>query len=521
MNKQFFSLLFLSLASLSITSCGKKSEPIPEPQEDNKIEKTVFSYNYLDVIDNYYERKSAIPSIGSPNLLVVPVYFSDSSDFVPEAKLGTLKSDLNKVFFGSTSDTGWHSVKTFYEVESRGKCTLNGVVADPYVTTDSYLNYAQENVSVTLKTEQLIKKATNYYFSSTGDERGRFDLDHNGYLDGVVAIYIAPDATNFEESSNKGNLWAYTNWANASANVEVPTMCHYIWASYDFIYSKEDSRTIYGEEYSYGSGDTRFVNLDTHTYIHEVGHMFGLLDYYDYSSYKYNPAGAFSMQDYNIGGHDPFSTMALGWTDPYIPSESTTIELDKFQSSNEVILLTNKMNDDNSPFDEYFLLEYYSPTGLNELDSTHSYRDEYPTSPSEGGIRLWHVDARLIYSEGSTFSANKVTTNPKKEGCKVLEMMSNTYYSSESLAYITKLGSSYADYNILQLIRNDELETYKPSSVLDKYSLFKNGDSFTINRFKNQFKRSGKLNSGDNFDWTFSVSISGEKASISLKKINY
>ena len=518
MKKQFLSFLFVSLFSLSLASCEKKSE---EPIiEEKGLEKTVFSYKYSDVVANYYSKKSCIPSIGNPNLLVLPVYFSDSTDFVPVDKLNIVRNDLNKAFFGTASETGWHSVKSFYEVESRGKCVLSGVVAEPYFVSDSYLNYGQESVNTKLMTDQLVMSAAENYFSTTSDTKARFDLDNNGYLDGVILIYIAPDYTNFEDSLNKENLWAYTNCTNNNGDVSSPTVCNYMWASYDFIYTKEDASSKFGNAYAFRSGDTRFVSLDTHRYIHEVGHMFGLQDYYDYSLYKYKPAGGFSMQDYNVGGHDPFSTMALGWTDPYIPTESMDIELKNFQTSNEVILLTNHINEDNSPFDEYFLLEFFSPTGLNELDAKNAYLGEYPTAPSASGIRLWHVDARLIYAEGSSFSANNVTSKPDISGCKVLEMMSNSYYSAQSTSYISRLGSSYADYNILQLIRNDELETYRPSSSIDKYSLFKSGDSFSARRLKNQFKQSGKLNSGKDFMWTFSVTSIGETANISLKKID-
>lgn len=518
MKKQFLSILFVSLFSLSLASCEKESEP---GDVEKVFEKTVFSYKYSDVVANYYSKKSCIPSFGSPNLLVLPVYFSDSGDFVPIDKLEIVRDDLNKAFFGAPSEVGWHSVRTFYATESISECLLSGVVAEPYVVSDSYLNYGQESINTKLKTEQLIVNATDNYFISTGASRALFDLDNNGYLDGVVLIYIAPDYSNFEDSLNKENLWAYTNWINNNADVSSPVVCNYMWASYDFIYSKDDAISKFGDAYGFGSGDTTFVSLDTHRYIHEVGHMFGLLDYYDYSSYRYKPAGGFSMQDYNIGGHDPFSTMALGWTHPFIPTESMTIELKDFQTSNQVILLSNHMNEDNSPFDEYFLLEYFSPTGLNMMDAEHPYLGEYPIATNQRGIRLWHVDARLIYSEGSSFSSTKITTKPDISGCKVLEMMSNSYYSAQSTAYISRLGSSYADFNILQLIRNDELETYRPSSSIDKFSLFKKGDSFSIKRLKNQFKRNGKLNSGDDFDWSFSVLETGDTASIAIKKINY
>ena len=75
---------------------------------------------------------------------------------------------------------------------------------------------------------------------------------------------------------------------------------------------------------------------------------------------------------------------------------------------------------------------------------------------------------------------------------------------------ISICGSSYADYNILQLIRNDKNVTYHCSDDLSGDDLFKDGDTFTCSRFNSQFVNGNKLNSGDKLGWTVSVSITGE-----------
>ena len=156
------------------------------------------------------------------------------------------------------------------------------------------------------------------------------------------------------------------------------------------------------------------------------------------------------------------------------------------------------------------LLELYTPTGLNELDSTYQYLGGYPPGPTTTGIRLWHVDARLIKYVSGNPVASPTYTNTVS-GCKL--MMSNTYYSSSTTGYISPLGRSYADYNILQLIRNSTTATYKPNDYLRDTYLFKNGSSFKMDTYKKQFVQSGKLNSGVALGWEFSVSISGSGAS--------
>jgi hypothetical protein len=247
-----------------------------------------------------------------------------------------------------------------------------------------------------------------------------------------------------------------------------------------------------------------------------MGHVFGLDDYYDYSG-NASPAGGFSMQDYNVGGHDPFSVMALGWAKPYIPMSSATITIGDFQSSHDLILLTPSWNTNDSPFDEYMLLELYTPTGLNEFDATHQYGGGYPKGPTVPGIRLWHVDARLTrYFSGSyqtTLSTDPTSSN-------VYTAMSNTYYSSKAADYISPLGSSYANYNLLQLIRNNSSEDYTPTADFSASNLFTNGQSFSMSNVAGQFVNSGKLNSNINLGWTFTIdSLSSSNATITLSRI--
>ena len=275
----------------------------------------------------------------------------------------------------------------------------------------------------------------------------------------------------------------------------------------------------------YGGGDTSHCSIDTHTFIHEMGHMFGLEDYYDYSKNNYSPAGGFSMQDANVGGHDPFSSFALGWGKAYIPTTSITIDLKSFVQSGEMIILSPSWNTGNSAFDEYLIIEYFTAEGLNALDTTYAYmksaRKTYPTGTKNSGIRVWHVDARLLYTRTGEWSANNVTTNPKETGGRVTLMMMNTYYDNteQSLAYCSPLGVNYANYNLLQLIRNDKTATYKPKNYVKDSDLFHMGDTFSMDAYKKQFVNSNKLNSNKSLGFTFTVNACNSTyASITINK---
>ncbi len=476
--------------------------------DSSSITKTHLSYTYDDYMANNYYKLDNCPLSGSPKLLIIPIWFSDSTDFILESKKETIRSDIQKTYLGTNSETGWRSVKTFYEEESQGTMSLTGVVADWYNVGVSYKTYANSS-SGGNATKTLVTTASNAYFSKSGsDSRSSFDTNNDGYLDGVMLIYAAPDYQSLGNESY-GNLWAYCYWVQQSASPANPTPNVFFWASYDFMYSSSKSYTQTGKT-SYGHGDTSHCNVDAHTFIHEMGHVLGLEDYYDYSDAKYEAAGGFSMQDYNVGGHDPYSVMAYGWANPYIPTKTMSITINPFQSSHDIILLANHTVD--SVFDEYMLLELYTPTGLNQFDSQYQYGGAYPLGPSTPGIRLWHIDARLI----SVDSADSYdwSTNPNDGG--VMHAMSNTYEGSD---HSSPLGDGYYDYNILQLIRNDTSETYHTSAVLSSSDLFKQGNSYSQATYSSQFVDGTKMNNGSTLGWSFSVtSLSSTSATIKVTK---
>ena len=285
---------------------------------------------------------SSTPSIGSSNIIVIPVWFTDSNNYISTDGKQRVREDIQTAYFGSNTDTGWRSVKTYYEEESHGSLTFDGVVSDWYTCGQSSRYYGDSQAG-TSRTMDLVTTVSSWYFTQNPSlNRKNYDKDGDGYLDGIMLIYGAPDHRAANNSYE--NLWAYCYWVqNAShQNVDNPGPHAFFWASYDFMYgsNKVSSRT--GKNGPSG-GDTRYCTVDAHTYIHEMGQMFGLDDYYDYSG-QYSPAGNFSMQDYNIGGHDPFSSYALGWGKAYIPTQSMTINLKPFATSGEMILLTPSFN---------------------------------------------------------------------------------------------------------------------------------------------------------------------------------
>ena len=463
-----------------------------------------FAYNNLANVDN--------ANYKSTHTLIIPVWFTDSNQYITNKDL--VRDDIEKAYLGTNAETGWRSVKTFYEEEARGRYTLTGVVTDWFACNLPSSRFYTENKGSDY-VDSLVKTAVSWYKTTYGISSMKgFDADSNGYIDSVILIYGSPD---YSAMGNPyaGNMWAYTSWLCNENNRSYsdPGPNAYFWASYDFMYGEGHS-SVEG----FYNGNTSYCNIDTHTYIHEFGHVLGLNDYYDYSG-QYSPAGGFSMQDENVGGHDPYSLLTYGFIDPYIVNDSTTITINDFQSSGDVVLLTNKTV--NSPFDEYILLELYTPTGLNEFDTLHCYTEDGVQGVDDVGIRIWHVDGRLVYSKNEyNISDKNITTNPLIDGYKVWNMMSNTYYDSRlGDGYGSPLGKSYMDYNELQLIRNDTKTTYKDKNHFSSSFLFKQGDSFSLNKFKQQFKKQYYMNDGSIFSFNVEVtSIENNKATLTITK---
>ena len=479
-----------------------------------KVRKTKLQYTYDDYTNYNQYNIDSCPSIGNPKLLVIPVWFTDSKMFISSSMKENVRQDIQKAYFGSALDTGWNSVSTYYSKLSKNRVSISGAVSQWYEC-----GYSYSDITDSTKTTSLVKAATNWYFKNNPSEsRKTYDSNSDGFLDGVMLIYGAADYRTYYSINKKdiknGNLWAYCYWEQKNVgNKTSPNVNVYFWASYDFMYDSATSFLRTG--FKYGGGDNSHTKIDGHTYIHEMGHVFGLDDYYDYSNYEYSPAGGFSMQDCNVGSHDPYSTMALGWAEPYIPVSECTIKLKPFQSSNEVILLSSNFNSDYSPFDEYLLLEYYTPDGLNELDSNYPYVEKYPQGSKQSGIRLWHVDARLtrLSSSYSDYYSTSLFSNPTKGN------VTHAFSNSANSEYGSVLGSQYYSYNLLELIRNDTNETYNSTTNFDDNALFKKNDVFSTSLFSSQFVKRNKMNNGLKLGWSFTISdLNSEEATITITK---
>ncbi|MFA7032948.1 MAG: hypothetical protein WC201_05260 [Bacilli bacterium] len=310
------------------------------------------------------------------HLLVVPMSFSGAIEDEQAEKTILLQN----AFFGDSSKTAYQSVASYYDKSSYGHVQIKGQVTD-WFTSSCTIEEARAT-STPLKVSSDIANEIVAWLINSGFDLSDYLSEDQTYIRGLYIVYDYPP--NYDDS--KSLFWAYVD--RASTGAMSPFASTYAWSSIDFI-----GQNAYSSHY-----------VETNTFIHEVGHLFGLRDYYNtIDNDGYQPTGFFDMMDYNLGDHCSFSKYLLHWATPYVLQEAETITLRSFTESGDFILIpTSTWN--GTPYDEYLLVEYFTPDGLNDSStfSSYIYTDGYGENrvfyyPNYHGLRIYHIDARLAY----------------------------------------------------------------------------------------------------------------------------
>lgn len=439
-------------------------------------------------------KREILPSLGKQNVLVIPLEFTDYSFDRYYKQDEKLKSDLNKVFNLTKEDTKYYeSVSSYFKKSSFNKLDLAFDIADKYVS-----KMKASEVSVSYPTDQAKKNFETVLNAAIDDYKSKndiskYDKDKDGGIDSVWFIYsiIPSDGQN----SVFGTYTYYSQ--NYSEDISSPILSTYAVCSIEELF------------------DHGVDKLDSHTLIHETGHLLGLNDYYNYSSlFPTAPLGMLDMQDLNVGDHNVYSKMSLGWLTPIIYDTSINqagkVHLDPSYLNGSSLLITNKYH--KTFFDEYLLLELYTPNGLNELDSTYNYYEEtnkyYEDNnidtyieklPTTIGVKMYHVDSRLI-TKGYT-SSSKQEYYPLDE----IQNIKNDKLDKEVTIGASNTNSysrnyTYELFNQISLVSNKITGgTYLNSfSSYTEDDLFKTGSSFDLETYKvNTYNNSSLLNNGE------------------------
>lgn len=318
-----------------------------------------------------------IPSLGEVKILVFVVDFPDSTSISSPVSI----SEIETAFNGDSNDLTYESLQSYYLKSSFDQLEITADVygfyrashtadyyeaeyeklyaVDPY--TGDWL-YGEDEV--TYPESDIIYEVMEFYDDVI--DYSDYDANEDGYIDGIYMIYNHP----VSYTSGSDLWWAYQDVyiyeGTLFDNVEP---YYFVWSGAEFFVEGDD-------------------NLNARTIIHETGHMLGLEDYYDYDDSDFinrGGLGGADMMDSAFGDHNPFSKLLLGWIHPWVVTESMSVDLSSFAENGDVILFTKDWN--GSIFDEYLLVSYYTPTGLNEQDQDWIF--------SISGVLIYHVSAQL------------------------------------------------------------------------------------------------------------------------------
>ena len=334
-----------------------------------------------DVTDQGYYLDGC-PTVGKVPVLVIPIEFSDITAQSKGYSIDTIK----RAFSGS--DTDYFSVEEYYYTSSYGQLDLDFTVVNqwfkPQRNSSYYENlydsYLGENIFIG---DQVILDEALAFLSGSMD-LSKFDSDGNGVIDAVVMI------NTLEVDSESDFHWAYRYWNSYTDDegyyyeYDRVSANDYIWAPYGFMHESLSS----DGEYEYTDSSV----MNTYTYIHEFGHILGADDYYDSEYNDETPLDGCDIMDGMAGDHNPYTKFNLGWITSsrlVTASSSLTLTLESFTKTGDSIIIANNFNEKLGVYQEYYVVVYYTKTGLNGGDYGYFSRE---------GVIVYHVNASL-YSE--------------------------------------------------------------------------------------------------------------------------
>lgn len=487
--------LSLLVSTLLLTSCNlfpnsfspyEFSDQFVSQQYSNENVELVSqpSKHFFDVTrsnPNSGLRTLTLKSTGQQRLLVLPIHFSDYSLDKLDGNNGIdTHVRLQNAFFGQPEAVMWESVSSFYYRSSYGKLKLEGTVA-PWFESQEYtiakINSEISGVDKQTITGNLLREAVeNFKASHSAEEVAFYDSDEDGYIDATYLVYAYP-YSNSRDLDTKNIFWAFATYDEKSGHQGPGPFAHnYAWSSSFFM---DAHQTLL---------DRR---PDSHTFIHEVTHLFGIPDYYNVElDAPSNPVGGFDMMDYTVGDHTTLTKLLLEWANPLVLKQEGEVKLRPFAKTGDVLIIPSVWN--GNFLDEFLALEYYTPTDLNQFDSR--LNDQFKL-PNRAGLKVYHIDARTVYEVRDQSLRTYVYSDEYQEdSAGLFEMLAHT----NTTGGINR--GKKPEFNLYSLLEKSGDNTFAQGGKASEQTLFYKGDSFGLETFSDF-----TFNRGMKIDYSFTI----------------
>ncbi|MFH1823856.1 MAG: M6 family metalloprotease domain-containing protein [Candidatus Firestonebacteria bacterium] len=295
------------------------------------------------------------PVIGIRKAIVLLVDFSDKVATTAKSHYEDLLFSLGTYSTGSMRD--YYTETSYSQLDVQGSVSGTGVTAGWYRAPQTYAYYTYNNYGLygayphnaQRLTEDTVNLANPYV------NFAEYDNDGDTYVD---ALFIVHAGVGAETTEDPDDIWSHAWQTSSVMNVDGVKV-------FDYSMEPEDGKIG--------------------VFSHELGHVFGLPDLYDYG-YDSQGVGDWCLMASGSWGGTPYGSkpvhpcawakIELGWVTPNVPTTNQNNVSFPNIETNQVIY---KLWTNGTPANEYFLAENRQQVGFDaSLPGT--------------GLMLWHVD---------------------------------------------------------------------------------------------------------------------------------
>ena len=433
--------------------------------------------NYSSYFESHpYQNSKAIGNVRS---LVIPLVWNDQKEMKKDEILNSIKTALGNIVDenGNITTYNYEDPSKYTLSEYMGFASYWKLQTSSFVTNWYESEYNFEDIRDFTPEEDYIESIVNWAIDTYNLNIKDFDIDNNGVIDSIIILHTGETHRydSYVQASWAGAVrWTFhdqTKDENYNYNIDInnPRFVNAITSSISFMYNEVENYNV--------------ENSTALTLIHEFAHNFGIVDYYS-SADTNDVLGGYDMQTSNVGDWNAFSKFAVGWIEPTIinkddftNSNTVSYTLEEFVENGDVLLIPSKNIDYiGSPFDEYIMVELFTPKKLHEFDSvSYGLNDTI-------GIRIYHVNATM-------------------------RLIENYYYDYGEHAYNSNKSNDYGA-QIIELIQKGKVNEFQDDDYsnnrLSSEDFFYVGDSFDVSEY-DEFFYKGLMDDGNEFGYVINI----------------